>query len=272
MLGLEGFLEEFSNYAFEQPVILTALVAGFIGLLYYLGWIINSNDWQYLNTKKEGQIYRGFMFLSSNFFLPSIALLGLIYLLNWEYIFSNFFRQINILTYFIILIVIFIFFFEKLDNIIFNEIRKFKTRPLVKAVAINTGGLNYIFILLNLAIIVSIDKYYSKLVLFLILIWLDIWILAKWARLSSLYHQAAEAVIQLTNNEKFEVRLIEFIEDGKFIKVQKKDKKSNNVIAIPINNIEKIELLTYKPLYDFSELIEDLKKKKDDIQKKSQKK
>ena len=264
MFGIENNIEELINFLIEQPVIITAIIAGLVGLFYYLGWIINSNDWQYCNTRKEGQIYRGFMFVSSNFFLPTIVFLGLIFLLNWERDLVDLFNKIHILIYLILLVIIFIFLFEKLDSIIFNEIRKFKTKPLAKVTAINSAGLNYIFIILNLAIISSLNNYHDKFLLSFILIWLDIWILAKWARLSSLYHQAAEAVIYLSNNETFEVRLIEFIEDGKFLKVQKKEGESINVLSIPVHNIEKIELLTYKPLFDFSELIKPSKKKKNE--------
>ncbi len=245
MFGIEKAIEEVIVFGLKQPLIITAIATGLFGFFYYLGWIINANNWQYLNTRKEGQLYRGFMFLSSTFFLPATVFIGVIYLLNWEKSLIEHICQIHILWYFIGLISILIIF-NRIDKMIQNEIRKFEIKPIIKYSLVQGGGLNYIFIFLNFSILVYLNSYYDRLLLAFVLLWLDVLILTKWARLSSLYNQAAEAIIHLKNNDLLEVRLIEFIENGKFLKVQKKDKRNVDVLMLPISTIEKINLLTNK--------------------------
>ena len=259
MFNFEQMLSDFAKYAYEQPVIITAIFAALVGLFYYLGWIINSNNWQYQNSTREGHIYRGFFFISSHFFLPAVVIIALISLLGIESSLIGFFKFIPILIHYGLLVVIFIFLFENLDSRIYNEIRKFETRPLIKSLLVNSGGLNYIFILLNIAIVVSLEKISENVLLLLILVWLDIWILARWARLSSLYHQSAEAKLKLIGNSEMDVRLIEFIEKGSLLKVQLIEKETEKVFAIPLERIEKIELLTKKQYTDLPFLTDLLK-------------
>ncbi|MCX6666489.1 MAG: hypothetical protein NT038_10620 [Euryarchaeota archaeon] len=246
MFNFEEILQGLVNFAYAQPIIITALFTGLIGFFYYLGWIINANYWQYQNSTKETHIYRGFIFLSVSVFFPGILILFLIYLVDKNGEITSFFQNISIILYLIILLII-VLLMNYLDTKMFYKIRKFiESNWIMESFLL--GLLRALFFLMNYGIVVSVENYSSKYFILLITVWLDIWILSQWARISTLPGQAAEAEIELRNgNEKIKVRLIEFVEKGLFLKVQEIKKDEEKVFAIPTSQIEKMELLTKKP-------------------------
>lgn len=239
MFNLEPAMMDALSYLIVNPTLLSLFIGVLVGLCYYFGSIINANNWQYNNAERFGHIYRGFDFMVKYIFFPII----IIYLVDsYWFDVSSYLLEVSITIYFIVLILLWRLLII-LDVLVYNNLINFKD-PLYSNIIIliaHTGDLKYALFLSNYGILISTNN----IVLILTMVIFDFIIISQFARLSNLNHQGAEAKIEVPNLAINEVRLIEFIEKGSFLKVQNKD--TRQVFVIPTSKIEYLELIEKKP-------------------------
>lgn len=242
MIDLELPMLLFVKYSIENPVLIPTIIASLVGLFYYFGWIVNANNWQYQNSSKQSHIYRGFWFVTNFIFIPAVVIIGLVYLFDKNGAITNILAKIPLWIYFALIVVVLIVL-EKLDNWIHNKLANFEDLALASlGVRISRiGDLKWLFFISNY-IVFSLT---GNLVLILILLWLDFLILSKWARVSTLLNQGAKGIIKIKGKKQKKVRLIEFVENGLFLKIH--DETTKKVFAIPTSEIENMELIDEQP-------------------------
>ncbi len=237
---LEELISGLVSYLISQPAILTVTISLFIGVFYFIGSIIGSNNWQYKNSSKESKIFLGFMFISELIFIPSFLLWLFLNLIS---IWINVESYLSLIPSFVYLIGLFVYFFliEKESRAMSKRITNFESTHSIKSLIITRfGDLRYLFILANYGLVIN----YQPINIIFLLIF-NLLIVCLWAHLSTLHYQTATGYIKTSSKKNLEVRFIEFLERGSFLKVQ--EKKTKDVIVIPTSEIKIIKLIDKKP-------------------------
>ncbi len=240
MIDLNTIISKIYVFLIDEPILISTFVALFVGIIYFFGWIVNANNWQYQNSDRQGHMYKGLFFIVTFLIFPIFVIFGIVYLLEIFGLGVTFFMSKIPLWIYLLIIIVLLFALEKLDDWIKKKLSNFEDVMYHLGVGFSkVGDIKYLFYLSNYGIFVSSEVTPTLILITLVL---DIMILIKWARLSTLNQQGAEAIITLNKGENLRVRLIEFVEKGGFLKIQ--DKKSKKVYAIPTLRIEKIELIS----------------------------
>lgn len=245
MLNLDPVVNQFVVYLIQQPILIPSITAFVVGMLYFFGWIVNANTWQYQNSGRQSHIYRGFDFFFG-LILPTFLIYGLVFVL--ENTFNvRIVAILNTIPSWIYPLVLFVFlmFLERLMGWTEKKIVNLENPVLAKlGVAVSKfGDFKYIYILSNLGFFLSSASSSSIMTAFVLFI--DFVILLRWARLSNLDFLRGLSIISMNGSkQKITARIVEFVENGKFLKVQEKETKT--VMFLPTSEIGRIETMAEK--------------------------
>ncbi len=241
---------ELFNHALDQvlanPVLLVTALTGFVGVLYYFGSIMTANSWQYQNMKegRNAKIYQGLHFLTSFVLLPALIVGWVVTIWPW----LQGVLQSGAPWMYVLLLIALYMVLEGLDKRMRAAAASFADGSFILfgAKIANFGDFKHIFWLANIGMLMINPPAWAIVAL----LWLDVLVLSKWARLVTLHQQGAVVKIKLRNRKnKFVARLIEFVGDDRFLKLQLKNprKGQGSVQAIATGEIEFIELVQDQP-------------------------
>lgn len=258
---VEG-INSFWLFAVANPVIIPTMITALVALFWYFGWIYTQNNWQYQNMKNDriSSIYQGFQFLSVFVLLPLLILWVVLLVLPSDLVigFTGWLGSWHIGMYFLIIFLLQVIL-SKLDNWMIKLTADFQNPSVyhLPGRIARFGDLKYIFWLVNYGLILTNPPIWAVFAM----LWLDLLVLSKWARLMSLHNQGAIAEISFTNAKQKAIkgRLIEFVGSEKFLKIQIENKEKLDVRAIHIDQIKELKLIQVKP--DTSSMVEYLLKK-----------
>src|SRR5574341_344154 len=217
------------DYLVTNPQLLTIIIGIFLGLCYYLGDLIQANNWQYNDLPKQKHFFVGVGFITNYIFIP-VTIFYILYALK------NNSLSPSTMVYFGSLVVLNSLINKDIlriggDIVKFNN-NRIKAHPVL------------LFCYIIVAIIFTLFIGTSDLILLIGTLILDLLIVTRMAILSSLHHQSTIAEIKfIGSSEPKKYRLIEFIEKGAFIKVQgiNQDYEHETVLTIPVSRIEYIK-------------------------------
>lgn len=217
------------EYLANNPQLLTLFTGIFLGLCYYLGDLIHTNNWQYNDLTKQKYFFVGFGFITDYIVVPA-AILYIIYALK------NNSLNPSTMVYFGSLMVLNSMIRKDIlriggEIVKFNK-NKIKAHPVL------------LFCYIIFAVIFTLLMGTSDIILLIGTLILNLSIVTKVAVLSSLHYQSIIAEIKfIGSSEPKKYRLIEFIEKGTFIKVQDTNQDYEHVTTytIPTSRIEYIK-------------------------------
>lgn len=243
-MGIADSIESVAVYFASEPLLITAGITLLVGMFYYFGWIIAANNWQY-QTIREGRhayIYKGFQFLTSYLLLPAVIIGALLHYWDWA---AAWLASWPFWAYIASILILYLLL-SWLDTWIYRQHAQFKN-PIFAIFGVkiaSLGELKWIFYLINFGFLLSNPAGWAVV----IVVWLDLFLLTKWARVISLHEQGARAMIKMEGRKQpIEARLIEFVADNTFLKVQEKQDGQVKVVALPVSKIDHIEMVTEKP-------------------------
>lgn len=74
MNNIELMVRSLVEYLANNPQLLTIFIGIFLGLCYYLGDLIQANNWQYNDQPKQKYFFIGFGFITDYIFVPATIL------------------------------------------------------------------------------------------------------------------------------------------------------------------------------------------------------